>query len=517
MRIDLKLRRSIVEGISVFLSLFDDNPDVKHSFCPPKTLYDPGANPVGRHGIALPPMAQLIEQGKVTALNFPVAMNPGLARAIGTMLKQAFQRAVLNRIPQMSAEPGTPGRPVLFLCDEYQAFATTGENEPSGDEKFFSLERQARCIPIVATQSISSLRSALTGESWRTLLQGFRTKIFLSLSDDFGARMAADLCGKAERLKAGYTLAETNQDASASSPGGRPRIGPPSAPRRPTRLHGAQHVHPPQPWRTPAALYTDWKNVYVRAATAEGQLTGAVPLTQFGRMCATLGNHRREFTASQGPGRAQPRDPSGSSGEETPAPRHRGSGRGPYVLGVDVSARAQRPLRARAGIGRGFSSAYAWTRRARSRVPARGHPSAVEGLGDPIRHAPLSSGATESQAPARRTVTVREAVTGAIEIRYRGRLMRWREIPAPPSKSLVAPATAPVALVPARGRPNADHPWRPGISSGNSGPPNWHAREEAYGRCRPRGRADAPTAPCKTRGRVSHNVHRPSQGTFQFR
>ena len=29
MRIDPKLRTSIVEGTSVFLSLFDDNPDVK--------------------------------------------------------------------------------------------------------------------------------------------------------------------------------------------------------------------------------------------------------------------------------------------------------------------------------------------------------------------------------------------------------------------------------------------------------------------------------------------------------
>ena len=36
MRIEPKLRTSIVEGISVFLSLFDDNPRVKHTFCPPK-------------------------------------------------------------------------------------------------------------------------------------------------------------------------------------------------------------------------------------------------------------------------------------------------------------------------------------------------------------------------------------------------------------------------------------------------------------------------------------------------
>ena len=41
-RIEPKLRTSIVEGISVFLSLFDDNPSVKATFCPPKECYHPG-------------------------------------------------------------------------------------------------------------------------------------------------------------------------------------------------------------------------------------------------------------------------------------------------------------------------------------------------------------------------------------------------------------------------------------------------------------------------------------------
>jgi type IV secretory pathway TraG/TraD family ATPase VirD4 len=164
----------------------------------------------------------LIEQGKIIALNFPIAMNPGLARALGTMLKQDFQRAVLNRIHKMHTDPSASRRPVMFVCDEYQAFATTGENEPSGDEKFFSLARQAKCIPIVATQSISSLRSTLTGESWRTLLQGLRTKIFLALSDDFSAHIAADLCGKTERLKASYSITEAGQDAQVSMVTGRP-------------------------------------------------------------------------------------------------------------------------------------------------------------------------------------------------------------------------------------------------------------------------------------------------------
>ena len=125
----------------------------------------------------------------VLALNFPVAMNPGLARIIGVMLKLDFQRAVLRRIPKMTAERSRVWRDLLFVCDEYHAFATVGETDPTGDERTFALSRQARLIPIVATQSVSSLRSALPGdESWRTLLQCFRTKLFLATSDEFTAR-----------------------------------------------------------------------------------------------------------------------------------------------------------------------------------------------------------------------------------------------------------------------------------------------------------------------------------------
>jgi hypothetical protein len=215
-RVEPRLKTSIVEGVSVFLSLFDDNPAVKRMFCPPKEAYDPVANHDGRMGKPLPPLADLLEQGAVLALNLPIATNPGLAKTIGTLLKQDFQRAVLNRIPRMEREPGRGWRGLLFLCDEYQGFATVGENDPSGDEKFFSMSRQAKCIPIVATQSISSLRSTLPGESWRTLLQTFRTKIFLALSDDFSARTASDLCGKEEQLKPNYTISETGQDAGVS-------------------------------------------------------------------------------------------------------------------------------------------------------------------------------------------------------------------------------------------------------------------------------------------------------------
>jgi hypothetical protein len=219
--LDKKLQTSIIEGISVFLSLFDDNPRVKRTFCPPVELYRKTQTPASARK-PLPPIATLLEQGKIVALNFPASMNPGLARAVGVMLKMDFQRAVLNRIPHIAAEPNRKWRPIVFICDEYQHFATVGENEPSGDEKFFSTSRQAKCIPIVATQSISSLKTTLPGDTWRTLLQTFRTKIFLSLSDDFSAKMASELCGQDEKWRINYNISESGHDSRVSYLTGKP-------------------------------------------------------------------------------------------------------------------------------------------------------------------------------------------------------------------------------------------------------------------------------------------------------
>jgi len=223
-RLDARLRSSITEGVVVFLSLFDDNPAVHRAFCPPRSAYaeEPGAG----EPQPLPPLDSLMEAGKVLALNFPVGMNPGLARILGVMLKLDFQRAVLQRIPQITEHPERVWRDLLFVCDEYHAFATVGETDPTGDERTFALSRQARLIPIVATQSISSLRSALPGdESWRTLLQCFRTKVFLATSDEFTARNAAELCGRRDRLKAHYSISESGRDAHISLLTGRPTAG----------------------------------------------------------------------------------------------------------------------------------------------------------------------------------------------------------------------------------------------------------------------------------------------------
>ena len=247
--LDRKVKSSIVEGVSVFLSMFD-LPDVARVFCPPRPVekaktkqperVGPGKKPeripppeLSRAGMRghLPPLGELIDAGKVLALNMPAGINPALSRAIGVMLKNAWLQSLLLRPAEMKRSPSRYYRPAVFLCDEYQAFASVGEDDPSGDEKSFALTRQCRCIPIVATQSISSLRSVLgSSEAWRALLQTLRTRIFLSLSDDASARIASDLCGQVAKIKPSYTINETSRQAevsllSARAGGGRSSVG----------------------------------------------------------------------------------------------------------------------------------------------------------------------------------------------------------------------------------------------------------------------------------------------------
>jgi len=214
-------KTSIVQGIAIFLSLFETDTNVRRVFCPPKELYKGEPVALDPTGKVLPRFDELIETGKVVGLNFPTALNPALAKIIGTMMKVDYQRSVLLRIPQMDAHPERYYRPTVFICDEYQNFATVGGDNPTGDERFLSLSRQPKCIPIVATQSISSLKEALPNEGVKTLLQAFRTKVFLSTADPETARYGSELCGKAEKTRISYTVSESSSNANVGWLSGR--------------------------------------------------------------------------------------------------------------------------------------------------------------------------------------------------------------------------------------------------------------------------------------------------------
>ena len=100
----------------------------------------------------------------------------------------------------------------------------------------------------------------------------------------------------------------------------------------------------------PQALYTDWKNVYVRPPNAAGADARRSPaVTQFGRMCAKLGirDHRRQFAASQRASGAGARHASGSAGEEAATGWDRQLRPGQCLSGRALSRRTQPALRAR--------------------------------------------------------------------------------------------------------------------------------------------------------------------------
>ena len=62
-KLDNRLRSSITEGIVVFLSLFDDNPAVHRTFCPPRSAY--AGPPKPGEPRPLPPLQELLESGHV--------------------------------------------------------------------------------------------------------------------------------------------------------------------------------------------------------------------------------------------------------------------------------------------------------------------------------------------------------------------------------------------------------------------------------------------------------------------
>ena len=212
----------------------------------------------------------------------------------------------------------------------------------------------------------------------------------------------------------------------------------------------------------PLALYTDWKNIYVRVPNAEEQATGAVPLTQFGRMCASLGIQIIAASSPQAKGRVE---------------RNHGTHQDRLVkklrrLGIAGAAAANGFLEQTyvPEHNRRFAVAPASAEDFHRRVPSRTTLDRVFQLEEQrvlsndwvVRYDTryLQVARQSSQAPARSTVVVREARDGAIELRYRGRLMQWTEIAAPlkPTPPAVRPRLSSAPHRPAR--PSVDHPWR---------------------------------------------------------
>ncbi|CDQ11960.1 conserved membrane protein of unknown function [Acidithiobacillus ferrivorans] len=168
--------------------------------------------------INYPGAAEAIDRGLVTVLDATVDKYGSLATMLGIFLKLDFQRAAIGRPQRHRDDPAYNfTRPLLFLCDEYQEFATTGEQ---GDDSFYAVCRESKVISIVATQSRASLVRRLGEDRTKVLLASLRTKIFLALSDPSDAEWAAKVCGEDWGEIENTSINESVSGASLTAGGG---------------------------------------------------------------------------------------------------------------------------------------------------------------------------------------------------------------------------------------------------------------------------------------------------------
>ncbi len=220
----------------------------------------------------------------------------------------------------------------------------------------------------------------------------------------------------------------------------------------------------------PQALYVDWKNLYKRCATAQERLRGEEPITQFGRMCAKLGIELIAASSPQAKGRVE---------------RVHGTHQDRLVKklrrqGIATHARANAYLQGEylGEHNRRFARAAARPEDYHRRAPSATELEKIFRLeservisDDWVVRYDNRFFQLEPQsrhyAPARAKVQVCEGPEGRVGIEYRGRAVRWREIPAPArpraaeARAASQPAKVPTPRVAKRKWvPPADHPWR---------------------------------------------------------
>ncbi len=155
----------------------------------------------------------VIDSGKIVILRMPESKYGLTGRTIGITLKLDYFRTVLNRVYNSMADNNVNiKRPVVFICDEYQNYVTSGDIE--SDAEFFARCRQSKAINIVLTQSYSSLKLKLGSEErLNSLIGNIRSSLWLSLSDDYSREKASKICDKEYKLKITENITEQDEGA----------------------------------------------------------------------------------------------------------------------------------------------------------------------------------------------------------------------------------------------------------------------------------------------------------------
>jgi len=214
----------------------------------------------------------------------------------------------------------------------------------------------------------------------------------------------------------------------------------------------------------PHCLYTDWKTVYMREPTEAERLAGEAPLTQFGRMCGKLGVRIVGARSPQAKGRVER---SHGTQQDRLIKKLR-------LYRIRTMQDANRYLRQRylPDHNRRFSReplAAADYHRAK---PSKAELDAIFRLEQErvisqdwvvqYQKRWLQIERESRYAPAGGKVTVSEGRDGQLAITYRGRAVRWQEIPRPAPRPPAHPsAKPPSGEVRKTGQPAArNHPWK---------------------------------------------------------
>jgi hypothetical protein len=216
----------------------------------------------------------------------------------------------------------------------------------------------------------------------------------------------------------------------------------------------------------PWAIYTDWKNVYVRPPNAQERMRGQAGVTQFGRMCQKLGIRIIPASSPQAKGRIERAH---GTHQDRLVKKLRLAGIDNYVEANryldqqyldEHNRRFARPAASQVDYHRRRPTARQldeifWLEEERvvSEDWVVRYKNHVLQLERQNRH----------WAPAKSRVLVRENEAGEIAIHYRGRRLGYRELPVASTELSEGRGAAPSLALPSPVRhqpPAPNHPWR---------------------------------------------------------
>jgi len=222
----------------------------------------------------------------------------------------------------------------------------------------------------------------------------------------------------------------------------------------------------------PQALYTDWKNVYVRPPNAEERERGEPAVTQFGRMCAKLGIRIIAASSPQAKGRVERAH---GTHQDRLVKKLRLAGTANYD-----QANAYLEKRYLAEHNRRYAHAALSQADYHRRRPTARQLDAVFWLEEErvvsedwvVRYNNrLLQLERQSRhwAPAKSRVLVRENEAGEVAIQYRNQPVDFRELKASTARGErrgAAPSPAPPSPILRRSlSPASNHPWGKGFSA----------------------------------------------------